>query len=69
MILILILRLTGGDDRTADTKINFSKVQYYKGKIKLRSKDDEALFKQTPDNNNALIIPPYFLPPIIKSRF
>ena len=66
--MILSLRLTGGMTGL-DTKINVTKVHNYKGKIKLRSKDDGALFKQTPDNNNALIIPPYFLPPIIKSRF
>ena len=36
-----------------------------KEEINISSKDDGPLLKLTPDNNNALIIPPCFLSPII----
>ena len=46
---------------------NVTNVQLYKGRDKYSSKDDGPLLKLTPDNNNALIIPPCFLSPIIRS--
>ena len=47
---------------------NVTNVQLYKGKDENSSKDDGPLLKQSPDNKIALIIPPCFLSPIIRSR-
>ena len=47
---------------------NVTNVQLYLGKDENSSKDDGPLLKKSPDNKIALIIPPCFLSPLIKSR-